>query len=129
RLIERAGAFEHPARGPEQAIDRPEHRALAREAAAESIVLLKNTNEILPLQSEKLTSLALIGPNAKTARIMAGGSAQVNAHYAITPFEAVVARAGAQVQIGYEPGCTNHKLLPLIDGKSLTTDAHEHGLA
>lgn len=128
RLIERADAFEHPATGPELAIDRPEHRAVAREAAAEGIVLLKNAHEILPLQSAKLTSLALIGPNAKTARIMAGGSAQVNAHYAITPFEAVVARAGTQVQIGYEPGCTNHKLLPLIEAKLLTTETHEHGL-
>lgn len=129
RLIERAGAFEHPATGPEQAIDRPEHRAVAREAAAEGIVLLKNAHAALPLQSEKLTSLAIIGPNAKTARIMAGGSAQVNAHYAITPFEAIVARAGAQVQIGYEPGCTNHKQLPLIDAELLATGENKHRLA
>ena len=113
-LIERSGAFEHPAEAPEQAIDRPEHRAIAREAAAEGIVLLKNAGNVLPLQPEKLTSLALIGPNAKTAQIMAGGSAQVFAHYAITPFEAVSKRAGAGVQIGYEPGCTNHKMLPLV---------------
>ena len=128
-LIERAGAFEHPHTGPEQAIDRPEHRAVAREAAAEGIVLLKNEREVLPLQSEKLTSLAIIGPNAQTARIMAGGSAQVNAHYAITPFEAVVAQAGEQVKIGYEVGCTNHKLLPLINTNLLSTAQGEHGLA
>jgi beta-glucosidase len=129
RLIERAGAFDHPDTGPEQAIDRPEHRAVAREAAAEGIVLLKNADEALPLQSEKLGSLALIGPNAKTARIMAGGSAQVNAHYAITPFEAIAARVGDGIRVGYEPGCTIHKLLPLIEAHLLNTETGEQGLA
>ncbi len=114
-LITKAGLFEHPERVPEQALNLPEHQALAREAAAEGIVLLKNERDILPLQSEKLTSLAIIGPNAKTARIMAGGSAQVNAYYAISPFEGIVARAGDAVKIGYELGCTNHKMLPLPD--------------
>ncbi|HEY0753759.1 MAG TPA: glycoside hydrolase family 3 C-terminal domain-containing protein [Ktedonobacteraceae bacterium] len=120
RLIERAGAFEHPQTGPEQAIDRPEHRALIRATAAEGMVLLKNAGSVLPLQPEKLTKLAVIGPNAKTAQIMAGGSAQVNAHYAITPFEALVERAGEQVQIGYELGSTNFKLAPLLDMDLLT---------
>jgi beta-glucosidase len=123
QLIERAGAFEHPQIEPEQAINRPEHRALAREAAAEGIVLLKNTGDVLPLQLEKLTRIAIIGPNAKTAQIMAGGSAQVNAHYKVTSFEAIVERAGAQVQIGYELGCNNYKLAPLFDMELLSENA------
>ena len=129
-LLARAGAFEHPDEEPERAIDRPKHRAVAREAAAEGIVLLKNEGQVLPLQPDKLTSLALIGPNAKTARIMAGGSAQVNPHYAITPFDAVVARAGEGVRVGYELGCTNHKLLPLLDMAQLAAAGNEteHGL-
>ena len=49
RTIERAGAFEQPELAPEQAIDRPEHRQLAREAAGETIVLLKNDGGLLPL--------------------------------------------------------------------------------
>ncbi len=127
-LIERAGAFEYPQIEPEQAIDRPEHRAVAREAAAEGMVLLKNRQDVLPLQTEQLTSLAIIGPNAKTARIMAGGSAQVYAHYAISPFEGIVARAGEALQIGYELGCMNNKRLPLIDAELLTTRENAHGL-
>jgi beta-glucosidase len=114
-LITKADLFAHPEPVPEQAINLPEHQLVAREAAAEGIVLLKNERNILPLQSEKLTSLAIIGPNAKTARIMAGGSAQVNAHYAISPFDGIVARAGTSVKIGYALGCTNHKMLPLPD--------------
>jgi beta-glucosidase len=130
-LFSHAGLFEHPTDKPEQAINLPEHQLLIREAAAEGIVLLKNERNILPLQSDKLTSLAIIGPNAKTARIMAGGSAQVNAHYAISPFDGIVAQAGASITIGYELGCTNHKMLPLLDVDLLHTHegAAEHGFA
>src|SRR6266568_8370046 len=64
-LLDKAGLFEHPEAVPEQAIDLPERRALVREAAAEGIVLLKNAQQVLPLQHEQLTSLAVIGPNAQ----------------------------------------------------------------
>jgi beta-glucosidase len=114
-LLDKAGLFEHSEAFPEQAIDLPERRALVREAAAEGIVLLKNEQQILPLQQEQLTSIAVIGPNAQVAQITGGGSAQVNAHYAVTPFEGIVARAGDHVSVGYEQGCTNYRLLPLLD--------------
>src|SRR5258708_36188123 len=114
-LLDKAGLFEHPQAVPEQAIDLPERRALAREAAAEGIVLLKNEQQVLPLQQERLTSIAVIGPNAQVAQITGGGSAQVNAHYAVTPFEGIVARVGDHVRVGYEQGCTNYRLLPLLD--------------
>jgi beta-glucosidase len=124
-LITKSGLFVHPELVAEQAINLPEHQLLAREAAAEGIVLLKNERNILPLQTEKLTSLAIIGPNARTARIMAGGSAQVNAYYAISPFDGIVAQAGDSVKIGYELGCTNHKMLPLPDIDLLHTHKGE----
>ena len=116
RLISRVGAFENPAIPAEQALDRPEHRALIRQAGAEGIVLLKNEG-ILPLDKDRLTSLALIGPNARTAQIMGGGSAQVNAHYRVSPYEGIAAQAGGSVELGYELGCTNYKYLPLIFGE------------
>src|SRR5581483_9720883 len=129
RLLVKAGVFEHPEEVEEQAINRPEQQALAREAAAEGIVLLKNESNVLPLQQEKLSSIAVIGPNAKVARIMAGGSAQVSAHYAITPYEGIAAKVGDRVHIGYELGCTNHKLLPPLDGGQLLAgmDGDKHG--
>src|SRR5260370_20435850 len=74
--------------------------------------LLKIEQNVLPLQRGTLTSLAIIGPNAKTARIMGGGSAAVVPHYAIALFDGIVASAGAGVTIGYEPGCTNDKQPP-----------------
>jgi beta-glucosidase len=130
-LLDKAGLFEHPQAVAEQAIDLPERRALVREAAAEGIVLLKNEQQILPLQHEKLTSIAVIGPNAQVAQITGGGSAQVNAHYAVTPFEGIVARVGDHVRVGYEQGCTNYRLLPLLDANLLLagTRGSERGLA
>ncbi|KAB8143857.1 beta-glucosidase [Chloroflexia bacterium SDU3-3] len=116
RLIARTGAFERQGGIPdEQAVNRPDHQALARRAAAEGIVLLKNEG-VLPLDPAKIDSIAIIGPNAKTARIMGGGSAQVNAHYRVSPYEGVAAQVGEQVELAFAPGSTNHKLLPLLGG-------------
>lgn len=120
RLIARVGGFDDPTIPAEQALDRPEHRALIRQAGAEGIVLLKNDG-VLPLDKQALTTLAVIGPNAKTAQIMGGGSAQVNAHYRVSPMEGITAQVGEAVEIGYEPGCTNYKYLPLLPNRQLVS--------
>jgi beta-glucosidase len=131
QLLVKAGLFEHPKTMPEQATDLPEHRALIREAAAEGCVLLRNEQHMLPLRREHLTSIAVIGPNARVAQIMGGGSAQVNVHYAITPFEGIASKVGDHRSVRYEQGCTNHKYQPLLDMSLLLagTQGSEHGLA
>ncbi len=113
RLMARVGAFANPILPEEQAVDRAAHRALIRRAGAEGIVLLKNDG-VLPLDPARPTRLALIGPNAKTAQIMGGGSAQVNAHYRVSPYDGIAAAVGSDVTLGYAQGCTNDKLLPLL---------------
>ena len=115
RLIARVGAFDQPPTTAEQAIDRPEHRALIRQAGAEGIVLLKNTG-ILPLNPAELRSIAVIGPNATTAQIMGGGSAQLNPHYRVTPYEAIKAQVGAAVELAHAIGCENTRYVPLLRG-------------
>ncbi len=127
RVIQRAGAFEHPQIEAERAVDRPEHRALIRRAAAESAVLLKNADSILPLEKHALKSIAAIGPNAKTAQIMGGGSAQVSAHYIVTPFDGLKNALGDGVTLNYEIGCTNHKLLPRLEAKLVKPDGADRG--
>ena len=130
-LLVKAGLFEHPEEVPERDIDLPEHRVLIREAAAEGCVLLKNERQVLPLQREHLTSIAVVGPNVKVAQIMGGGSAQVNTHYAITPFEGITNKVGDHVSLRYEQGCTNHRLQPLLDMNTLSADEQgsTHGFA
>lgn len=127
RTIIKVGAMESLEILPEQAIDNPAHRALARKAATEAIVLLKNERNILPLDLKQITSIAIIGPNAKVARIMGGGSSQVAAHYRVSPFEGLMSKVGDRAQILYEQGCSNERMFPLLDEKLLTTSSENGG--
>ena len=63
------------------------HHALARHAACEGAVLLKNAEGLLPL--DKTQSLALIGGFAETPRIQGAGSSQVNATQVDTPLDVI----------------------------------------
>ncbi len=130
RTIIISGAMDNPELQPEGTNDTPEQRALIREAAGEAIVLLKNENNVLPLDDAKIKKLAIIGPNAKTARIMGGGSSQVTPYYAVSPFDGIAQRAGETIQIGYAIGCTNYEKLPLIAPNLLSPAGGEteHGL-
>ena len=127
-LVFKSGVIERPER-PEENIDRPEHRRLIRRAAAEGIVLLKNAGDLLPLDAAALNKVAVIGPNAAFASMMGGGSAQVNAHYAVTPLDGLRTRCGASVELVYAEGCPNHRALPGLPVEWLTPteDAGEHG--
>ncbi len=86
-------------------IDTPEQRAVARAAATQSIVLLKNADGVLPLTPRKVHSIAVIGPNAGAARVGGGGSAMVRPIYAASPLDGIRLRAGTRFRIGYAQGC------------------------
>jgi beta-glucosidase len=129
RTIARVGAFDHPELAPEQAIDKPEHRTLARQAAAEAAVLLKNAGSLLPLDREKIRSVAVIGENAIWGQIEGGGSSHVTPHYVISPYDGIVSKVGASVAVDYELGCPIHKMLPLLPTDWLTvTDGRQKAL-
>jgi beta-glucosidase len=88
-------------------VDTPEQRAVARRAAAESIVLLRNEGGALPLgatKSRALRSVAVIGPSASMARTGGGGSSLVRPKYSVTALDGVKEAAGGQVQVGYALG-------------------------
>jgi beta-glucosidase len=108
--MERAGRFESPADTTEQALDRPEDRALIRRAGAEAIVLLKNDGNVLPLRDAK--KLAVIGPNADVARYGGGGSSEVIPHYTVTPLEGI--RDATQAEIVFARGSMPYTMLPAM---------------
>ena len=112
RLMERVGALADHRAFEERAEDRPEHRALIRRAGAEGAVLLKNDG-LLPLA--KAGTIAVIGPNAKVAQIMGGGSAQLNPHYSVSPWDGLVAAVG-EAGLSFAPGCSNHRFEPVMTG-------------
>ncbi len=120
RLAERVGAFNQPGIKAEMVHDKPADRALARQTAAEAIVLLKNENNVLPIDLEQVNSIAVIGENARWAQIMGGGSAAVKPHYAISPLDGICKRAGEQAAVAYEIGTPIHRLPPLLEVSWLT---------
>lgn len=120
RTTLRTGAFDQPNEPEEKATDLPEHRALARRVAAESVVLIKNDAKLLPLDPQQLKSVAVLGPNSLDAQIQGGGSAQVQAHYFVDPVEAIRSRLGESVAVRVERGCSSYKGTPPIDVRCLT---------
>jgi beta-glucosidase len=113
RWMARTGGLTGPETLEERAEVRPEHSALIREAGAAGTVLMTNDG-ILPL-TPGAGRIAVIGPNAKVAQIMGGGSSQLNPHYQVTPWEGLVAVEG-EAALTFAPGCTNHRWEPVLAG-------------
>ncbi len=126
RLLERSGLLDAAPEVEERADDRPAHRALARRAAAESMVLLRNRG-LLPLDARALRRVAVIGPNAEVGQIMGGGSAFVVAHYRVNPLGALRERLGPDVEIAHEPGCTIPFQVTALDAAQVRSASGEPG--
>jgi beta-glucosidase len=110
-VFARLEALDDPPPGAEQVVDRPEDRAVARRAATEATVLLKNDG-VLPFAVEDVRTLAVIGPNAARAQIIGGGSATLEPHHRTSPLDALRARLGSEIAITHEPGCDIDRTVP-----------------
>lgn len=115
-LINFAGRSGIPENAEEKTLNRPQDQALLRRAAAESVVLMKNDGNILPLDKKK--PIAVIGPNARIAAYCGGGSASLDPYYVVTPYEGVSAKSQGEVR--FSQGVYSHMELPLL-GPSLRT--------
>jgi beta-glucosidase len=104
----RLGLFERSRVDPEKAVEivhAPEHRDLALRAARESIVLLKNEREILPLRRD-LREIAVIGPNADSATNQVGDyTAEVVLQDVLTVLEGVRAKVEPRTRVRFVKGC------------------------
>jgi beta-glucosidase len=116
-ILERAGALDGPVeRQPEEYVDDPADRALARRAAVESFVLLRNRDAVLPIVPGAGCTIALVGPNADVAHVMGGGSARVPTHPLVTPLAGLCARFGADAVV-HERGCDMSGRAPHLDAR------------
>jgi beta-glucosidase len=113
------------------ALDRPDHRQIALQTAREGVVLLKNAGGTLPLDPARIRSIAVIGPNAATARTGGGGSSQVNPLYAVSTLDAVRKRTGTAIAVRYAAGCRSEGEMDPIPSSALQppgSPAGMHGL-
>ncbi|MFF7153836.1 glycoside hydrolase family 3 C-terminal domain-containing protein [Streptomyces sp. NPDC008139] len=104
------------------------HRTTARQVAEEGSVLLKNASAALPLGSAN-KKIAVIGddagPNAMTA---GGGSTHVGSSSVVTPYSALVTRAGSGASVNYPQGYASPSG-EIVDSPYLTPSSGSgHGL-
>jgi beta-glucosidase len=99
------GLFENPYVDPERAVkvtNSQIHRDLAVEAARRSIILLKNENNLLPLDRNELKSIAVIGPNAD--RVHLGGYSD-NPGRGISVLQGIKDKVGSNIKVTHAVGC------------------------
>ena len=120
------GLFDRPPLDPDlaaQVTNTVEHKALARQAAVEAMVLLRNENHTLPFDAAKLKTLAVIGPNA--AAIHLGGYSAVPMA-GVSVLDGLKEFAGNSFTVKYAEGCrltTNHESGWLVNENPVPNDA------
>lgn len=88
---------------PYEKVECKEHLELARQAARESVVLLKN-NGILPLDKNKIKTIGVIGPNADSRLALIGNYYGTSSHYK-TVLEGIQDEVGEEIRVLYSQGC------------------------
>ena len=108
------GLFEHPYSEPgksEELARDPASLALARKASQDSIVLLKNENQFLPLKEESLNKVAVVGCQADS-QIDCGAAVVVGVPaFAVTPLQGLKERLGED-RVLYAPGPVAERTIP-----------------
>lgn len=93
-----------------QPVGNPEEMTVALEVARRSIVLLKNEEvkeargRLLPIDTRRVRSIAVVGENAITKMALGGVGAGVKTRREVTPLEGLQAALGSSVKISYVPG-------------------------
>jgi beta-glucosidase len=102
-----------------------EGRQVALEAARGSMVLLKNSGNLLPLDAAKLKTIAVIGPDAYPAVISGGGSAETKPFNAVSYLEGISNHLGTRAKVLYavdvpplDEVFENSKFVTALDGET-----------
>jgi len=100
----RLGLFDNPyvdADKAEEIVGSPAKRAIALKAAQEAMVLLKNDNNFLPLDKNKIKTIAFIGPNAD--KCLLGGYSS-KPRFCTSPLQAIKEKYGSNIKVLYAEG-------------------------
>ena len=114
----RLGMFDPPAavrwaQIPISVLDQPSHRALALQVARESMVLLKNARNLLPLRRD-LGTVAVIGPNADQWRMLLGNYNGIPAD-PVTPLRGIREAVAPRTRVLYALGSDLADGFPVLD--------------
>lgn len=82
----------------------PEHSQVAAEVAKEGIVLLKNDQNILPLNPKLYKKILVVGENATRKMTIGGGSSELKTRYEISPLQGIKNAFGSQCEVTYAMG-------------------------
>jgi beta-glucosidase len=104
RVMFRFGFFDRPQLDSSLPLYSPDSKTVALQAAREGIVLLKNDNNILPLERWKVKSIAVLGPNAHPAVTGGGGSSIIQPFRSVSPLDGIIAAAGEGIKVFYAAG-------------------------
>lgn len=107
----RLGFFDDPALSPyysyrDDSIHNAYHMSLALAAAQQSMVLLKNDNDILPLKQTTLSSIMVVGPNSAAIDALVGNYHGVSSKL-VNFVEGITASVGKGTRVEYDLGCSN----------------------
>ena len=100
-----SGIMDYYPAGDPGDVNSPAHQALCLEAGKKGIVLLKNQDNILPLDKNSIKTIAVLGPNANVMRTDASGSSWVDPFYTVTPRQGIENYLGTN-KVLYAQGCT-----------------------
>jgi len=126
----RLGIADRPPTGNVTAhVSTPEHIALSQRLIEAGSVLLKNKDQILPLQAGRVKSIAVIGAAAGPDAITGEEGPIVYVQKLSVPADAIAARAGSSFQVTYAKGNAGVRPLPVLEGDMLRPASGEgHGL-
>ena len=132
RLADRVGALAGGAGAEVVPWQTGRARDLARRAASAGFVLLRNQpvagTPVLPVDPDIVRSVAVLGPNARDARFLGGGSALVFPESTVSPLEGLEAALGADVDVRWSWGARSHDRVAPADPRLLATPDGEPGL-
>lgn len=101
----------------------PEHGKAGRTIAEAGIVLLKNSNNTLPLNLNNTKKILVVGENAIKAMTVGGGSSSLKAKYEISPLDGIKMRVGNNAEVTYARGYVGHvggEYNGVVSGQDLT---------
>jgi beta-glucosidase len=112
RTIIRVGLLDGPLHRDSTQVNSPAHAALALKVAEEGIVLLKNRRHFLPLDGERIKSIAVIGEPATGMQVDALGSPQVRPARVVNFLDGIKVRAAGHATIYYAASALHGEPLP-----------------